>query len=177
MRKIIAVFLCLLVALAATSCGEKHTNIDSGPQYFEGGISDTMSTLFFDFTVNSAAFTKTYSDITLDEDVFLVANVTVKNTTDRSVTMFDTDFQAQWDDNADDAYRFPITYEYEDGLLDPMRQLPIEYDLEAGESRTGELVYIVPEGSAEYSISYKEIYTNKDGEEMEGDLFFVFFKP
>ena len=58
-----------------------------------------------------------------------------------------------------------------------MRQLPIEYDLEAGENRTGELVYIVPEGSAEYSISYKEIYTNKDGEEIEGDLFFVFFKP
>ena len=177
MRKAIAVILCLLIALAATSCGEKHTNIDTRPHYFEGGISDTMSTLFFDFTVNSAAFTDTYSDITLEEDVFLVANVTVKNTTDKLVTMFDTDFQAQWDDDADDAYRFPITYDYEDGLLDPMRQFPIEYDLEAGESRTGELVFIVPAGSSEYSISYKEVYTNKDGEEIEGDLFFVFFKP
>ena len=177
MRKATAIILCLLIAFAATACESKHTNIDTGPQYYEGGISDTMNTYFFDFTVNSAAFTKTYSDITLDEDVFLVANVTVKNTTEKNITMFDTDFQAQWDDDADDAYRYPITYDYEDGLLDPMRQFPIDYELGAGESRTGELVFIVPEGSSEYSISYQELFETKDGEETLGDVFFVFFKP
>ncbi|MBQ8994831.1 MAG: DUF4352 domain-containing protein [Oscillospiraceae bacterium] len=177
MKKLFAVALCLVLALSLVACGGKSLQGSDEPQYYEGGVGDKMSTLFFDFTVNSVNFTSTYGDITLDEDIFLVANVTVKNVFDKDITMFDTDFQAQWGDDADDAYCFPITFEYEDGLLDEMRQFPESYDLASGKSRTGELVYIVPEGAEEYSISYLEMYTTKDGEEVEGDVFFVYFRP
>lgn len=152
-------------------------DIDEGPQYYDGKISDTMNTYFFDFTVNSASLTDTYGDITLEDDSFLVTIITVKNTTDKTITMYDTDFQAQWGEDSGDAYCLPITHEYEDGLIDAMRQFPSEYDLSAGESKTGELVFIVPEGREEYSISYQELFVDKDGNEVEGDVFFVFFKP
>ena len=177
MRKACVIILCLLTVCLLAACGGKSRDVDEGPQYYEGAISDTMNTYFFDFTVNSASLTDTYGDVTLEEDAFLVASVTVKNTTNQTITMYDTDFQAQWGDESDDAYSLPITFEYEDGLLDAMRQLPSEYDLESGESKTGELVFIVPEGGEEYSISYLELFTGNDGEEVEGDVFFVFFKP
>ena len=177
MRKTAAVLLCLLMIMCLASCAGKSFSGDDGPQCYEGGLGDEMSTYFFDFTVHSVSFTKTYGDVTLGEDIFLVANVTVKNTADGTISMFETDFQAQWGDEAEDAYRYPITWEYEDGLLDEMRQFPSEYQLGPGESRTGELVYIVPEGAEEYSISYEEIFTNTEGETVEGDVFFVFFRP
>ena len=177
MKKICAVILCLMVVCFLSACGGKDMNISDEPQYYEGGISDTMNTYFFDFTVNSAVLTDSYGDVTLEEDAFLVASVTVKNTTNDAITMYDTDFQAQWDEEADDAYSLPITYEYEDGLLDTLRQLPSEYELKAGESKTGELVFVVPAGREEYSISYLELFTDSDGKDVEGDVFFVFFKP
>ncbi len=177
MKRTCAAILFLLTVLFLTACGGKSIDLDDGPQYYEGKISDTMNTYFFDFTVNSASLTDTYGDITLEEDSFLVTSITVKNTTDKTITMYDTDFQAQWDEDSEDAYRLPITYEYEDGLIDTMRQLPSEYDLLAGESKTGELVFIVPENRKEYSISYQELLIDNDGKELEGDVFFVFFKP
>ena len=178
MKRAISISLCILLILCLTSCEGKSVNGDTNePQCYEGGIGDEMPTYFFNFTVNSAALTDTYSDVTLAEDTFLVASVTVKNVTEKVISMFDTDFQAQWGDDADDAYSYPITWEYEDGLLDEMRQLPQEYTLEAGKSRTGELVFIVPKGASEYSISYKELFSDTEGNASEGDVFFVFFKP
>ena len=177
MRKTAALLVLLMIVFALSSCEGKSINGGDEPQLYEGGLGEAMNTYFFDFTVNSAALTGTYGDVTLNEGTFLVANVTVKNTADSTISMYDTDFQAQWGDEADEAYSYPITWEYEDGLLDEMRQFPSEYELEPGESRTGELVYIVPEGRGEYSISYEEIFSSTEGETVEGDVFFVFFRP
>ena len=176
-KKIIVLLLCLAALFALTSCGEKGVNVSDEPQYYEGGVGDTMETYFFDFTVNSAHTSTTYGDVELDEGCFLIVNVTVKNTMSSTITMVDTDFQAQWTDESDDAYCFPITYEYEDGLLDEMRQLPASYDLESGKSRNGELVYVVPADEPEYSISYQELLVANERNESEGDVFFVYFTP
>ena len=41
-----------------------------------------------------------------------MADITVKNTFEQSIEMYDTDFQVQWDDG-DDAYAYPITTDME----------------------------------------------------------------
>ena len=128
-----------------------------------------MHTEFFDYTVNSAYLCDDYEDhIPAEGYRLLVADVTVKNTFNESIPMFDTDFQAQWTDDSEDAYALPLTY-YMDQVSD--QQLPTEYELAVDEERTGALVFEVPEGEKDFSISYLELF--EDG--SEGDVFFVYF--
>ena len=48
---------------------------------------------------------------------------------------------------------------------------PGEYELGVNESRTGELVFDVPEDEKDFSISYLELFSD----DSEGDTFFVYF--
>ena len=82
--------------------------------------------------------------------------------------MFDTDFQIQWNSDEEDAYDVPVTY-YTDPVSD--QQLPGEYELAVDEERSGLLVFEVPEGESDFSISYLELFED----ESEGDVFFVYF--
>ena len=86
--------------------------------------------------------------------------------------MYYTDFQVQWSDTSEDAYEFPITY-YTDAVSD--QQLPTEYDLAVDEERTGLLVFEVPEGETDFSISYLELFDDGTEEGSSGDTFFVYF--
>lgn len=126
--------------------------------------------IFFDYTVNSAYLCDEFQGYVPSQDGFrlLVADVTIKNTFQESIPMFDSDFQVQWNSDAEDAYDVPITY-YTDAVSD--QQLPGEYDLAVDEERSGLLVFEVPEGNKDFSISYLEIF--EDG--SEADVFFVFF--
>lgn len=139
----------------------------------DGTLGDTMHTVFFDYTVNSAYLCDNYQDAyePLDGNVLLVADVTVNNPFKTSVTMYDTDFQVQWSSDADDAFDFPITFYMEEGETIGDDMLPNEYTLRRFESRDGILVFEVPEGENYFSISYLEYF--EDG--TEGDVFFVFF--
>ena len=144
----------------------------------EGGAFHKGNHFFFDFTVNSAYLTKDYEGYTPAEgNALLVADITVKNTNQKSIEMYDTDFQIQWDDG-DDAFAYPITINtetYEE--LDPVgdSQLPGTYTLAVDEERTGELVYEVPAGFTDFSIAYLEQFVDEDGNESTGDTFFVYF--
>lgn len=159
--------ICLLAAVLLTGCGPKEGEAQDG--YGEGRMGDTMHTEFFDYTVNSAYLCDDYEDYIPAEGYrLLVADVTVKNTFNESIPMFDTDFQAQWTDDSEDAYVLPLTY-YMDQVSD--QQLPTEYELAVDEERTGALVFEVPEGEKDFSISYLELF--EDG--SEGDVFFVYF--
>ena len=102
----------------------------------------------------------------------LVADVTVKNTNRESIPMYDTDFQVQWSDDSEDAYDVPITY-YTDAVS--YQQLPTEYELAVDEERTGLLVFEVPAGETDFSISYLELFNDGTEEGEEGDTFFVYF--
>ena len=158
--------LCLALL---TGCGEKEGYASDG--YGEGRMGDPMHTYFFDYTVNSAYLCDEYSGYTPSQEGYclLVADVTVQNTFQESIPMFDTDFQIQWGDDDDpDAYDYPIT-SYVDAVSE--EQLPTEYELAVDESRSGLLVYEVPEGEKDFSISYLEAFD--DG--SEGDVFFVYF--
>lgn len=136
----------------------------------EGRLGDTMHSYFFDYTVNSAYLCDEYEGYTpADGNEILVADITIKNTSTSTLPMYDTDFQIQWNDDADDAYGFPITWDLNDVLNDQM--LPGEYELSIGKSINGLLVYEVPAGNKDFSISYLEMFDDN----TTGNVFFVYF--
>ena len=170
-KRLFALAVAVVMALGLAACGGSGSN--------EGRVEDTMETYFFDFTVNSAYLADEYEGYTPSEgNVLLVANITVKNTFQESIEMYDTDFQAQWGDDSDEAFSIPITTDMATYTeLDPIgeNQLPGTYTLAVDEERTGELVYEVPAGNVDFSISYLEQFVNTDGEESTGEVYFVYF--
>lgn len=148
---------------------ESEEDQDSEGAYEEGRFGDTMETYFFDYTVNSAYLCDEYNGyLPADGKRLLVAEVTVKNTFNESIEMYDTDFQVQWNTDGEDDYDVPITY-YADPVSDD--QLPAVYELGVNEEQTGLLVFEVPEGYKDFSISYLEMFDD----DSEGDVFFVYF--
>ena len=171
-KKGFALLTMMALMLGLTACGS-----DGGNN--EGRVEDTMETYFFEFTVNSAYLTDDYAGYTPAEgNTLLVADITVKNTFQQSIEMYDTDFQAQWGDDAEDAFAIPITTDMETFTeVDPIgeNQLPGTYTLAVDEERTGELVYEVPAGHVDFSISYLEQFVDGEGEESTGEVYFVYF--
>ena len=171
-KRMLALMAVLSLALGLTACGG-----DGGNN--EGRVQDTMETYFFEFTVNSAYLTNDYAGYTPAEgNTLLVADITVKNTFQESIEMYDTDFQAQWGDDAEDAFAIPITTDMETFTeVDPIgeNQLPGTYTLAVDEERIGELVYEVPAGHVDFSISYLEQFVDGEGEESTGEVYFVYF--
>ena len=162
-------------AAEAPAESDPGETISSEGGYGEGRLGDTMQTYFFDYTVNSAYTCAEFAGTTPAEgSMFLVADVTVRNTDTRSIEMYDTDFQAQWGSDGEEDFRVPITYDTENQMDLPTltdEQLPSTYTLAVDEERTGLLVYEVPAGFQDFSISYQEIFSD----DSYGDTFFVFF--
>lgn len=137
--------------------------------YSEGCLGDTMETCFFDYTVNSAYLCEAYNGYQpADGNCLLVAEVTVKNTFHESIEMYDTDFQIQWNSDGPDDYDYPIT-NYTEPVSD--EQLESTYELSINEEVTGLLVFEVPAGKKDFSISYLELFDD----DSEGDVYFVYF--
>lgn len=170
MKKILAWVLSVAAVFGLTACGSTG--------FSEGRTGETMETYFFDFTVNSAYLTGEYAGYTPGEgNQLLVADVTVKNTYRESIEMYDMDFQLGWGE-ADDAFAYPITTDMETfEELAPVGedQLPGTYSLAVDEERSGELVYEVPAGQVDFSISYLELFDDGTEEGDTGDSYFVYF--
>ena len=171
-KRLLTAALALALALGLAACGG-----DGGNN--EGRVDDTMETYFFNFTVNGAYLTNDYEGYTPAEgNTLLVADITVKNTFQESIEMYDIDFQAQWGEEGEDAYAYPITTDMETFTeLDPVgeNQLPGTYPMAVDEERNGELVYEVPAGHVDFSISYLEQFVDDAGEESTGEVYFVYF--
>ncbi len=181
-KKIVPLVLTAVLAAAVlTGCGDLSDDPNSSQAsvgypdedgYAEGGIGDTMHTYFFDYTVNSAYTCASYENYKPAEGLQLVvAEITVKNTFTESIEMYDQDFQIQWSDNSDDAFGWPITMQLASGETIGQNMLPDVYELGIRESRTGILVYEVPTGEKDFSISYMTYFDD----DTEGDVFFVYF--
>lgn len=181
MRRVLSLTLLLLLLLTACGGGTGDSGQAAGNEvqaedgYAEARVGDLVHSYFMDFTVNGAYTAAEYHGHTAPEGMkVLVVSLTVKNTFNESLPMYDDDFQGQWTASADtDEFAWPIT-EGEDGAgLDTVaqEQLPAEYELAVNESRTGDLVFDVPAGEKDFSISHLELFDDNS----EGDTFFVFF--
>lgn len=159
----------------SSAAAQQGDTITAEDGYAEGRMGDVMQTYFFTYSVNSAYVCDTYEGYApADGNELLVAEVTIKNTSRSSIEMYDTDFQAQWGATDEDAFSLPITFDAETGedrgtVSDS--QLPGTYTLGIDEARTGLLVFEVPAGSRDLSISHMEYFSD----DTTGDTFFVFF--
>lgn len=188
-KKFWAVFLaCTMLALTVSGCSGSDTGssqatkadttvlgtetLDDGREvngYAEGKIGEAVQTSWFTFTVNSVEFADEYAGKTPAEgNEFVVANITVVNTFNDTLPMGNYDFQIQWGEGDGD-YGYGIEEIFTDTMM------PYEYELEKGDSLTGDVVYEIPKvEDGSYSISFLEIYED----DQEGNVFFVYFtKP
>lgn len=177
MKKFVSLLLAAILMTGLTACGNSgvtgENNVYAEDGYAEGGLGDVMNTYFFTYTVNSAYVCEQYESYVPEEGFdLLVAEISVKNISNDTITMYDTDFQVQWgDDTNDDAFDVPITYYVDTDEIISDDIFPYEYELKKKESKTGLLVFEVPEGRTEYSISYMEYFSD----DTSGDTFFVYF--
>lgn len=133
--------------------------------YYDGEIGDTMQTYFFDFSVNSVQYVDSYAGVTPDAGYrFVDAVISIQNTSEDSLPMWNQDFQVQWGDGDDD-------YGY-GTIINDSSVMPEEYEIEAGGTATYHVIYQVPtDSTGEYSISYQEYFSD----DTTGDLYFVYF--
>lgn len=136
--------------------------------YGEGVAGDAMHTYWFDYTVTRAYVCDEFEGYApAAGNELLLVEIVVKNTFNRSIPMFDTDFQVQWNDDAPDAYEWPVSNsEYLSDII-----LPEEYTLKVEERIKGYLLYEVPAGYSEFSLSYLEEFAD----DSTGDTFFLYF--
>ena len=169
MTKRIALALSMvLFALAFTACGPNLlSGGDGGSKDTEGGIGDTLSNMFFDYTVLEATSPAEYDGYTAAEgNRLIVCSVKVKNTFGETIPMYDSDFQLQWGNigGDDDDYTFSL-----DAFNDTM--MPLEYELADGEEVTYDLVFEAPADVKDFGLVYlEEYYTGSESESGTGGL-------
>lgn len=168
MKRLVSLLLpVMLLFLAACDGSDPH---GSGVKY--GGIGDTMSTEWFDFTVTDAYSCDRYQGYTPSEGYKLVVvTMSLKNDCGQAVDVWGEDFVIIWggDDSTSDL-DIPLPA----GLSDD--QFPDEYVLGVDETKSGVMVFEVSLGFREFTIGFTEFFeseTDPDGE--EGGTFFVEF--
>ena len=184
MKKLAVLLLSACVALGGAGCKNSVSDTVSGlvedagtaiqadgREYgqtytFESG--ELVETAFFNFQVNEVSTAAEIEGYVPEDETnqFLVVNVTIKNTfeDDASIPMFATDFQLIWADLGDTGI-YPDT-QFAEG------QLPEEYQLLKDESRTGNLIFIVPSDITEFKLQYLEVWSD----DFEGNTYFVNLK-
>ena len=147
-----------------TACGE--TQGLSGGQNNPGGIGDTMSTAWFDYTVTNAGLTEDYQGIQAETgEQLLVLELEIDSTCYQEVPMTRYDFQLYWEGMEDEDDRcYPLEAAGED-------QLPDRYDLGWGEKLTGSLVYRVPQDQRDFALVFQEIIDNGTEEGVLGGMY------
>ena len=100
-----------------------------------------------------------------ENNSFLVVNITIDNTfaDDSSIPMFDTDFVLSWPALEDQSIFCEDSFATD--------QLPEEYEIFKGESRTGNLIFVVPSSQTSFTLEYLEIYED----EFEGNTYKITF--
>lgn len=133
-----------------------------------GYVGDIMHTYWFDFTVNDIMFCQTFQGYTAREGYqLIVLDMTIKNTFEEEVPMFDTDFWVEWgEDDYDFDYSNPVSDLYDIST----DFLPERYYLTTDDIVTGLLMYEVPVGYSEYMLIFEEYYEDGD----VGDWFGVY---
>lgn len=152
---------------AASGSGSSSGSSSSGTGYIEGDLGDTMKTAWFDFELDSAVLQSEYDGYVPEAgDKLLVLDVTMENTFNEPVPMFDNDFDVEWDDP--DSYELPVLLYVDGDALDGE-----EYNLPRHGDTDVTMVFEVPEDVEEFILYFDEYY--EDG--TDGDVFAVYFAP
>ncbi len=183
MKKLFCMLLALAMLLSLAACGGKDGGGDAngggnagtdgggseGGGYHEGRPGQAVSTYWFDFTVGEAYACQEFGGYTAKKDEgmrLVVVPLTVKNTQDYKVDMFQTDFQLEWD--VEDGVAVALSA----GDLDSKEVFPDEYVLDPGGSREGVLVYEVPEMDL-YYLTFLEVFDDGSEAGRKGDSFVI----
>lgn len=181
LKKLIYMFcVVLLWAVFMTGCGNgKNANgsktAEDGRSYggtIEGIQGETLSTAFFDMTVEDCTAYETFQ---FDEglyqaeegNTYLVVTVTIKNTYEADIPVGITDFTLDYEGAGEQAVMgFGKADLKLDGYMENV------FTLKRGESLTGKILYTVPD-KKEYILGYSEYYEDQ----FRGDQFFVKMAP
>ena len=168
--KRLAFFLLLLIMMPLAACGAAEDDYDVK----HGGIGDTMSTKWFDFTVADAYSCDQYQSYAPAAGYELVVvTMTIRNDCGQPVDMRGDDFVIFWGGEDD---IFDVDIPLPAGLSGD--QLPDEYVLGVNELKNGVLVFEVPREYREFTIRFMEPFDpdpDADPDGGEGDTFFVVF--
>ena len=160
LKKCSVVMAVLMLALAFAACS--NNSAQGGGT--DGDIGRTFSTMFFDYTVNSAERLTEYDGYTpAAGKKLLVVSVSVKNDFGSTLPMYDTDFQLQWGDGDDD-YAWAV-----DAFNDKM--MPLEWELDDKKTATYDMLFEIPADVTEFSLCYLEEYTDQNGNSNTGDFY------
>ena len=163
MKRLASFLVVLVMALPLAACGEG--GLDFGPEEEPGvkygSMGDTLSTAWFDFTVDGAYSCSEYCGYASSAGYKLVVvAMTLKNDRGEPVDLWGDDFVIFWGDDDSDL-DIPLSA----GLSGD--QFPDEYVLSANELRAGVMVFEVPEEFRDFGIMFTDFFeseTDPDGD-------------
>lgn len=174
MKRIASFLLAFMMMVSLTACGEGGLNLnpkgnEDDSDVKSGYIGDTMSTEWFDFVVNDAYSCSEYHGYTPQAgNKLVVADMSLKNNCGESVDMWGEDFVIIWEISDEDIdMDIPLSA----GISDD--QFPDEYVLGINATKSGVLVFEVPEEYRDFSIGFAEIFESND--DPDGDLGNTYF--
>ena len=181
LKRIAAALLagCMLAAMSGCSVEEMVSKVgtevraggrDHSKEY-TGKDNDVLTNTFFAFNINSSEVLSTVNDYLPDDaaHTFLIVDITVQNVfeDDSSIPMSPADFELSWA-SLDGTTISPISDD-----LELTNQLNAEWTQFKGESKTGKLVFLVPNDITEFNLLYKELYED----DFEGSTYTITFTP
>lgn len=144
--------------------------------------------MFYDLCVNSCYTAQTIQSHQPSEGkMFVVVNITVTNTYKSTLTMTDSHFQLQTlsssgsdeeasaSSDSDVSYALPLTSE--GTVFNLSDELPGEYELAKGESRTGTLVFEMPVSETVFNFCTADYFNYGSGKTVSGNTYFVEITP
>lgn len=171
-----AAVIAAAALLMSTGCDKKvqddiNTFIQAdGRDYGQtrtAGIGEPLKNSFFTMTVNEAYLMKTVSGfLPIDEGYeFLCVNVTVTNTSDKTINVGAYDFNARWGDTDDD-----VSYSIEeDGLGYDLYPTGEGKDIRPNITVTGNIYFDVPAGASGLKFEYLERWDD----EFDGNTYII----
>ena len=177
MKKILKLLL-VLVLLGVGACKAEEPVEE---KVLEGGLKDTLTTMFFSYSVDEAYVIAELNGLVPEEGKqFLVLTITVENIEDpedekaTDLKMMDTDFYISYDGGEID----PLSAYNQEPMVE--NELPREYDIAPGEKKSGNLVYVVPNDQTTFTLKTQDLYTSSEDEEetvIEGDIYSIKITP
>ena len=156
----------LLAGCSAAPAPDSRSNETSQTEF---QIGDAVATAWFEYTILHVQAADIYEEYAASSgSELIVVELSIRNTFQKLVPLFDADFQLYWGAYREDEWALPIAQFCND-------QLPMEYILSAGETWEGVLLYEVPVAASDFTFAFLERFNNGTEEGEDGSLFLTYF--